>query len=173
KKLLRSQTSGLVRRYRVRPMPFLGTRLERMSPTEQIEDDAQPPQWFIFDGDVRHLGFKARDLRTTPLTERSTQALTGHPMIFSEGQLSHLLPGSLSGPEARAHLLIELVFSVAANGDLENISVAESNAPNKLDRMLVSALKKMRYRPRLVNGVPVRQDGVRIVQTFAETDTSL
>ena len=154
--------------YRVRPDPLLGRqRLARMTLTEQLEDEFQPPQWFILDADDNHVGFKTRDLHETSNKDRRTQSLAGNPIVFEVEQLNNLLPLKFRKATARAELRIELAFRVTETGDLKDIDVIESNAPSKLDRLLIDALKKVYFRPALENGIPVATDHVTLVQTFS------
>ena len=157
---------------RPRPSPF-GTRLERMSPQQQLEDWSQPPGWFILDGERTHLDFKGMDLRDPAAANAESRALAGSPLKFSRVQLKNLLPASLREPEALTGIRVELAFAVTPAGRPDGVEVLESNAPKRLDRLLVTALKKTLYRPRLVDGVPVRSEDVRLVQTFAPQDIRL
>ncbi len=156
-----------IQTYRVRNDPFTPRdRLEKMTAQEQMEDLFREPRWFILDGDDNHLGFKYPDLNETWSQDRRTQILVGDPIKFSLDQLENILPLSLKSNEARGQLLIKLTFDITIEGDLENISVFESNAPYKLERLLVAALKRVYFRPQLINGVPVPTQGVLLNQTF-------
>lgn len=158
----------------LRPRPsFMGTRLERVSPREQLQDWTQPPRWFILDGDQTHLGFTAQDLRDRAPADPASRLLVGRPLMFNRAQLDQLLPPSLKSPEALAGLAVELSFTVTREGRLEDIEVVESNAPKRIERLLVTALRKASYRPRLVDGAPSRTEDVRLAQRFAPQEIRL
>lgn len=158
----------------LRPRPsFMGTRLERVSPREQLRDPQQPPRWFILDGDQTHLGFTAQDLRDTAPADPASRLLVGRPLMFNRAQLDQLLPPSLKSPEALAGLAVELSFTVTREGRLEDIEVVESNAPKRVERLLVTALRRASYRPRLVDGEPSRTEDVRLAQRFAPQEIRL
>lgn len=150
--------------YKVRRDPFQPRRLEKMTPREQVDFQFQAPQWFLMEAEGRHLGFSRRDLNETMDTDKRTQSLIGQPIAFSEEQLDYLLPGRLK--RDKSELRIELSFTVEASGDLDNIEVVASNAPLKLNRLMTRALRKVNFRPALLDGVPVARDNVTMVQTF-------
>ncbi len=149
--------------------PLIDRRLRRMTPTEQLEDEFQDPQWFILDADDSHVGYKIRDLHETSNKDKRTQTLLGEPIKFEEEQLKNLLPFRLHPRGEMAELMIEMSFTVTETGDLTNIEVVESNAPSKLNRLLIDVVRKVYYRPALEGGTPVATDHVRLVQTFPST----
>lgn len=139
------------------------SRLERMTPEEQLADLTLEPQWFIVDAGDEHLGFTMPDTRDR--TQAETERLVGHPIMFSESQLDNLLSNRLASKKEELTILVS--FTVGANGNLDDIEVIESTAPAKLERLLVNALKKIYFRPALEDGVPVTTKDVRLLQTFA------
>lgn len=151
-------------RYRFERDPFNQARLDRMTREEILEDVSVEPQWFLMNADRSQQGFDMPEgsERTNPSSE--TERLIGDPILFSEEQLFNILP---SGVQRRMHdIRIEASFTVKTNGDLSNIQITESNGPNKLDRLIMDALRRVYYRPALENGVPVERDNVRLIQTF-------
>ena len=138
-----------------------------------LSEDQRESPWFILNGDLAHLGFRVTDLHAANPHEGGAQTLAGHPIIFSEALLERLLPRSLRTREARAQLLVELAFTVTADGRPTAIRVVESNAPSRLNRLLMTALSMAYFRPRLVDGTPSQEDNVRLVQTFFAAEASL
>ena len=67
---------------------------------------------------------------------------------------------------AKEELSITLSFTVTETGDLSDIEVVETNAPNKLNNLLSRVLRKTYYRPAFENGRPVATPGVTLKQTF-------
>ena len=152
--------------FRVRQQPF-GDRdqLEMMTRTEQLEHEYQEPRWFIVNSGEHH-GFRLKDSQRSTNLVREVLVLTGSPFMFDEAQLNFMLPNHLQTPVVRATLVITLKFDVTTAGKPVNIEVEDSTAPVRLDRLLKNALRRTVWRPRLVNGVPVNQLGVRLTQTF-------
>jgi len=139
-------------------------RLRRMTRQEQLEHPSQEPQWFQFDPDRQHRGFETRDLNQPYDREKRTYAVVGYPILFSEDQLDQLLP--FRWEKNKEELSITLSFTVTETGDLSDIEVVETNAPNKLNNLLSRVLRKTYYRPAFENGRPVATPGVTLKQTF-------
>lgn len=170
KRSLDEARQNRIQAYQIQNDPLITrNRLRRMTAAEQLEDEMQPPQWFILDAEDKHIGYKTRDLHETSSKERRTQTLVGNPIKFEDEQLNHILPHRLHSRHAKTELMIEMSFSVTETGDLKNIKVMESNAPVKLNRLLIETLKKAYFRPALVKGTPVATDRVTLVQTFPAT----
>ena len=123
------------------------------------------PQWFIVDLKGAHQGFIVPDRNPNLSGSSEIQGLVGNPILFSKDQLNNVIP--LRRGKGIEELKIELSFTVTSDGDLEEIEVKNSTAPLKLDRLIVDALKKARYRPGIVDGLPVTTKNVRLVQTFS------
>lgn len=141
-----------------------GQRLRRLTEQQRLEEPNEEPGWFLVDPDGSHRGFSTRDSHESYDRDKRTYAMIGSPIMFSEDQLDQLLPLRLE--KRKETLKIEISYNITETGDLENIDVIESNAPVKLNRLVTSALRKINYRPALVNGVPVATDNVTLVQTF-------
>lgn len=139
-------------------------RLRRLSHSERLEDESLDPQWFILDAEGQHLGFAIAERQETTGRRKTTQSLVGSPLVFNEEQLDNLLP--FRWIKKKEELELELSFTVTETGDLQNIEVVESNVPVKLRKLIVSALRKVYYRPAFVAGEPVATDDVRLKQTF-------
>ena len=140
-------------------------RLRRLTQQEQIERPNQRPQWFRFDPDKHHKGFETRDLNQPYDREKTTYALIGHPILFSENQLAQILP--ISWHKKKDELSITMSFTVAETGNLQNIRLVESNAPNRLNNLIFQVLRKTYYRPSLKNGEPAATPDIILVQTFS------
>lgn len=161
---LDNRTQVTSKRYRLERDVFGQRRLEPMTPTEALEDLAVTPQWFIVDAEGEHMGFDQQDSNQVSNRDRETQRLIGHPILFSKEQLENLVPNRVM--IRQSELQIEFSFTVTETGDLEDIEVVNSNAPAKLDRLVMDALRRVFYRPALDDGVPVARAGVRLVQRF-------
>jgi TonB family protein len=151
--------------YHVEKDMFSRRRLTQSTHEEIIEDLTVEPQWFIVDGKTAHRGFIVPDGNSNISQGREIHELVGNPILFSEDQLNNMIPRRLK--KMKEELRIELSFTVTHKGDLEDIEVKNSTAPVKLDRLVISALKKAYYRPALADGVPVTKKNVQLVQTFS------
>jgi tetratricopeptide (TPR) repeat protein len=168
---LRSSRRDHVETYKIREDPRLHyDRLRRLDPLEQLEDSAEPPGWFLVDADGSNLGFAITEDNKTSSPGKRTQTLIGSPLVFSEDQLDNLLP--LKWQKRKEELKIEVSFNVTETGDLEEITVIESNAPSKLRRLITDALRRIYYRPALINGQPTLTRNVHLTQTFHRVETN-
>ncbi len=59
-----------------------------------------------------------------------------------------------------------LEFTVTTAGTTENIRVVDSEPPRTFDKSAMRAVKKFKYRPKVVDGQPVVQHGVQIVISY-------
>jgi len=170
RKVIESSRRMHTQAYRLERDIFYRNRLQPMTRTEQLEDEAIEPQWFIMDGDRTHRGLVSPDITETPNRDNRTQIMVGHPIMFSEEQLLNL--HSLRMRNRERDLKIIVSFTVLESGDLEDIEIVDSTAPNKLNRLLVRALRKVYYRPALLDGVPIATENVRLIQTFYSGNTN-
>lgn len=162
--VLRDAPSQQARIYQVEKDRFNRRRLALSTHEEILEDLSVKPQWFIVDLKEAHQGFIVPDRHSGISQSRDIQELAGNPILFSKDQLSNVIP--LRRGKGIEEIKIELSFTVTRDGDLEEIEVKNSTAPLKLDRLIVDALKKARYRPGIVDGLPVTTKNVQLVQTF-------
>ena len=160
-----SARTSKITAYKVQRDTLSRQRLERMTRQEQLDDEYQPPQWFLMDAEGTQKGFSARDIHETTEGERRTHKLAGHPILFSDDQLNHVLPGRLENN--KGELIIELSFTVTETGSLEDIEILNSTAPHRINRLVTKALRKIRYRPALEDGIPVLRENVTLTQTFS------
>ncbi len=141
-------------------------RLEPRRIWEQdlLEDEALEPQWFVIDGNDELIGFTHPDIRSPEASRTDPEQLIGHPILFREDQLDNLLSRRLSS--RKDELKVTVTFDIMPDGDLENIEIVSTDTPNRLKRLLVNALRKVYFRPAMVNGVPVTTTGYVFTQTF-------
>ena len=146
---------------------FFERRLRPMTHQEMMEDESRTPQWFILDPDQQHLAFTVPDANETFDDEKRTQKLAGRPIRFDEKQLNNLLRYRFA--RRSEPLRLEYTFTVTESGDLEDITLVESNGPSRLNRLVKDALRRSYYRPALVDGRPERRENVRLIQVFDPT----
>ncbi len=58
-------------------------------------------------------------------------------------------------PATASHHYVEVTFTVTREGQVKDIAVASSDAPEALQRAVESSMKKARYRPKFEQGEPV------------------
>ncbi|GIX21658.1 MAG: hypothetical protein KatS3mg121_0441 [Gammaproteobacteria bacterium] len=61
---------------------------------------------------------------------------------------------------------VVLEYTVTAAGTVSDIRVVESSPRGQFERASIAALERFRYKPRVVNGVPVAVSGLRHVFRF-------
>ena len=86
------------------------------------------------------------------------------------GQTSQLIPLVRINPQyPRAELLsgvevyVKVRFTVNEDGTVSKPRVVESRPPRVFDRAALTAIKKWKFRPKVINGVAMKQDGVQII----------
>lgn len=65
---------------------------------------------------------------------------------------------------------VRLLFSVETNGAVTDIVIYESSAP-EFDESAINALNKMTFKPKIVDGKPVKQTGMSIQLDFTLDET--
>lgn len=151
--------------------PYRQVTLEKMTEQQVIEDEAEEPSWFILDPHKEHMGYAQPDSHEITDRNKSTLALVGDPILFSERQFDNLLSNRMR--REKENYWIELSFTVKEDGDLDDIKIVETTAPPKVGRLLIEALSKIHYRPAMKDGIPVARENVRIIQTFEPIERSL
>ena len=86
------------------------------------------------------------------------------------GQTSQLIPLVRINPQyPRAELLsgvegyVKVRFTVNEDGTVSKPRVVESRPPRVFDLAALTAIKKWKFRPKVINGVAMKQDGVQII----------
>ena len=86
------------------------------------------------------------------------------------GQTSQLIRLVRINPQyPRAELLsgvegyVKVRFTVNEDGTVSKPRVVESRPPRVFDRAALTAIKKWKFRPKVINGVAMKQDGVQII----------
>ncbi|ESP90560.1 MULTISPECIES: energy transducer TonB [Pseudoalteromonas] len=59
-----------------------------------------------------------------------------------------------------------LSFDINEQGQTENIEVVESSHEGFFDNEAINSLKKWKYRPKLVNGVPTKKENQKVQLEF-------
>ena len=98
-----------------------------------------------------------------PIQSRSTPML-GNPFRFSRGLLVRDLRLRSNLNFRRIKMTFE--FTVTKSGQVTEVELLSSNAPSKLDNFMRKVFAKVRYRPGLLDGVPIDTPNVQLTQTF-------
>jgi len=144
-------------------------RMRRMSLDEQLEAQYQPPQFYIVPLSGNSYGLKIKDTLTMGMTsddEVKTERMIGSPFQFISHQLQNILPIALRDESKLASIFIDLKFTVDETGKVENVEFTNSNAPVKLNRLMKEVMRKVKFRPGLVEGRPVITHNVTLSQSF-------
>ena len=164
RKSINEWSTSRIRHYSVEPDFFGQHRFKRMTQEDMDADARFEPQWFLLNAEQTQQRFWIPDSRNRTTLVRKPQPLVGDPLMFSEKQLDNLL--SINNKANKHAFSIEVSFTVRSNGDLADVKLVESNAPNRLNRLIMDVLRRTHYRPALEKGIPVERRDVRLVQTF-------
>jgi TonB family protein len=112
----------------------------------------------------------------TPLYTEAWQAITRHEELGPQAAnryFSSVRRLFVARPDLIADIgAISLEFTVSAVGTLDAVRIAESDVPasalgrNELNREALQAMRRSRYRPRVVDGVPVATPGTVFALEF-------
>lgn len=61
---------------------------------------------------------------------------------------------------------VQVRFSVSKTGMVTDVQVVDANPPNVFDDATINAVRRWRYRPKVVDGVPVERVGLQTVIVF-------
>ena len=61
---------------------------------------------------------------------------------------------------------VQLAFTISKTGSVEDLRVVDSEPGTIFNRAARRAVNRWKYKPKVVNGVPVRQEGIRVLLTF-------
>lgn len=76
-------------------------------------------------------------------------------------------PAAAVRHEREGYVIVQ--FSVTANGSVDNVQVSESTHP-VFEAAAIDAVRKSRFRPKVLDGIPVAVDGVQRRITFTLQD---
>lgn len=97
------------------------------------------------------------------------QKVIGAPVLMCFLQVREFLPRRDYNDLDTYYM--DLGFSVKQNGVVSRVEVKDSNTPTKLAKYVKKILSKLRYRPKIENGIPVPSQ-VTVRQTFNDVDPS-
>jgi tetratricopeptide (TPR) repeat protein len=123
---------------------------------------------FLVANPGRQYKHRVLDVRTDAELSKAgwrTQRVVGSPLQFSLGQLRYISPG-VRDRRYLPMISVTMAFSVDREGRVKNVDIIDSNAPRNLNLILKRSAAKLRYRPALVEGVPVDTERVTLTQTF-------
>ena len=59
---------------------------------------------------------------------------------------------------------VKVIFTVEPDGSVSSPKVVESKPPRVFDSSALRAIKKWKFKPKVVNGIAVSQDGTQIIE---------
>ncbi len=161
----RSRQSRLTM-YKASESPARSNVLTRMTRDESLSANHQPPQLFFVPLGSHQYNLRIMDTIDQVSRSDSIYQVVGRPFQFYTEQLRTLLPVKQSTANEISKMKVTLSFTVEADGSLEDAVVIDSNAPLKVNRLMLNVIDNARYRPALQGGVPVRTENVTVTQTF-------
>lgn len=164
---LDTNVPAFTRYYRLERDMLGRKRFQEMTPEEKRAQKNQPPQEFLLPDSDEHYNIEianARD-RFNEHVEPVTR-LVGNPFKFNYQQLRYILPLNKRDPEELAGLYVTMTFTVDTDGGVENVKIADSNTPIRLNRLMREVLRKTQFRPAFADGEPVKTEDVKLTQTF-------
>ncbi|HAK50862.1 MAG TPA: hypothetical protein DCM54_03015 [Gammaproteobacteria bacterium] len=96
--------------------------------------------------------------------ERLSRFVVGFPFQFRRWELIRNL--GLRPNLNFSRMEVTYQFNVTSDGKVEDIELVASNAPTKLDKFMAKVLRKARFRPAFVDGIPSAKTDVTLTQSF-------
>jgi protein TonB len=131
-------------------------------PTPKVNMSANRPDLGDTGGPV--IGIPAADIAGGPALGAALSDMDAVPLV----RIAPEYPRRAAQLGLKGWVLLE--FTVTTLGTTEDIRVADSDPPRTFDRAAMRAVKKFKYRPKVVDGQPVVQHGVQIVISFDPTE---
>lgn len=143
-----------------------GTVLRERTMQEQLRAKNEPPQQFLVPLDSSTRNFHiADDVLAHDISQQSRKVI-GHPFQFILSQLYAIMPLAAQDEASLSMLSLELEFTVNEDGKVTDVEMLNEEAPLKLARLMREVLTKSKFRPRIVDGEPVKSEHVRLTQRF-------
>lgn len=123
--------------------------------------------WYLLSNDLK----KARRMYHDAWQVLAAPGGPGAQSLAAPVQLAYIppqtsWPNRVSDPLGRGEFFVELGFTVTAEGRIEQVSTIASEVAPGATRTVAMALKRARYRPRIVDGEPVETHGLVLRQTL-------
>ena len=130
-------------------------------PTPKVNLSANRPN---LDSGGPVIGIPSADIAGGPALGAALSDMDAVPLV----RIAPEYPRRAAQLNLKGWVLLE--FTVTTTGTTENIRVVDSEPPRTFDRAAMRAVKKFKYRPKVVDGRPVVQHGVQIVISFDGID---
>ncbi len=160
--------SSSMRVYRAERDTFASREFRPILEDEQRTLDSLPPQEFHLNPDNNVYDVRIRDRALAGDLDRDPALRTiGQPYAFSYNQFVHLIPARLRTDEALKQMSVELEFDIDETGRPHNVQVVSDSAPGKVANLMRQVVRKSRFRPRMVDGIPIATSQYRLNQSFS------
>jgi protein TonB len=149
---------------------------KRILPTKkQVTKDPTPPKLSIPKASVSAGGGGMNIAPPAPAIKSIRLAggpsLGGAPSDAGETPLVRIQPMyPRYAAERRIEGWVELAFTISVTGSVKNARVIKAKPANVFNRAALKAIKKWKYRPKIVNGTAVEKKGIRVRLTFELKD---
>jgi hypothetical protein len=145
---------------------LIGQPSQAVTGREKLLMESLPPQQFWVPLDDSNRTYYINDVYSPNDVLEPAQKVIGRPFRFLRKQLEQVLPLNLRKDEAIVGIYVKMEFTVKPDGGVADIEVRDSNAPNRLVRLMREVLYKTTFRPRIVDGAPVATEHFSLRQTF-------
>jgi protein TonB len=132
-------------------------------PEKPSEPDLPPPEAIQPRVDAVEPGRMTVEVPVAPV--EVDVSIEGLGLVVSDGdylpivKIAPVYPMTAQSRGIEGHCLVE--YTVTAAGTVKDVVVIESEPKGVFDKVSVEAALKFKYRPRIVNGVPIEVRGVR------------
>ncbi len=148
------------------PPPLINRKIEPPPPPDQ-----PPPELPDMEFDVTNDGAWAWDNNLDGVVIEPDLGLSGYNQDGEYLPIRHVRP---TYPNRALQRGIEgwviLIFTVTETGSIENPQVDDADPAGIFERSALQAAQKFKYRPRVIDGVAVRVEGVKYKFTFELED---
>lgn len=163
---------GYARTYSEKPMEQMAAIVQQ-NPGADVGDKAKAwvdlADLYIKTEDPRaHETYKkAWDLLADEAHEELRYELFGKPVrLLPEFNFRPSLTRYPQGAEPGDQLFVDMSYTITETGRVRQVEITDSNIPLRDQKSTRLAVQLMKFRPRLIDGAPVRTEGLTLHQTF-------
>jgi tetratricopeptide (TPR) repeat protein len=140
-------------------------RSRKLSPEEVLMLESIEPEFFIVTRQSPASRYYLADVYAD-ISADNDRELVGYPIRFLRSQLEHVLPYRLRKDEELAKVILRMTVSVNPDGTCRDIVIETPDVPTRLARLMREVLVKTKFRPKMVDGTPVKTENFTLIQRF-------
>jgi len=133
-------------------------------PPDAPPPEPPPPQLANLNPEADSIAVSAVNVGTSINMDSGGFGLANDGEYLPIVKVSPIYPNNALSRGIEGYVIVE--FTVTRQGTVENIVVVESRPPGIFDRAATQAAAKFKYRPRVIDGVPIEVPGVQNKITF-------